>query len=156
MPEFSVVIAVHNRERLVVRALRSCLAQQGADFEVIVVNNGSTDGSAAVESLRSPRVKLVRHGANRGQAAARNTGVNAASGEWVVMLDSYDELLPGALSRMSRTAREKGAEVERLGFMYRRDDGGVSPVPALRDEVLDCAGRSGSSRLPALSNGLSK
>jgi len=141
MPEFSIVITVYNRERLVPRAVQSCLRQEGAAFEVIVVDDGSNDNSAlAVESLGDPRITIVRHDANRGGPAARNSGSAVAKGDWVVMLDSDDELLPGALQSMSRVAREQGDAVERLGFMYRRDDGRVSPLPALRDELLDYVG----------------
>ena len=141
MPEFSIVMPVFNREHFVARALKSCLNDQQADFEIVVVDDGSTDGSTAVvESLRIPRLKLIRHETNRGLAAACNAGVDAATGEWVVLLDSDDELLPGALARMSGMARGPGGEFERMAFMYRRDDGGVSPYPPLRDENLDYIG----------------
>ncbi len=138
MPEFSIVIAVFNREALIARALASCLAQERADFEVIVVDDGSTDKSVAiVRSFRDSRLRLLCHEMNRGAGAAGNTGIAAAAGEWIVQLDSDDELLPGALSRMSEIARAHAASVERMAFMFRRDDGRVSPLPPLRDEILD-------------------
>jgi glycosyltransferase involved in cell wall biosynthesis len=141
VPEFSVVIPVFNRERLVARTLESCLSQQGFDFEIIVVDDGSSDGSASiVESYSNAKLQLIRHQTNRGLGAARNTGVGRARGEWVVLLDSDDELMPGALARMSQIARGAGKDVARLGFAYRRDDGGVSPFPPLRDELLDYEG----------------
>ncbi len=140
MPEFSIVIPVFNRERVLARALNSCLDQQYADFEVVVVDDGSTDASVSVaQSFNRPRVKLVRHQVNRGHGAARNTGVQAASGDWIVSLDSDDELLPQALSRMSEAARRAGDAVGRMGFMFKRDDGRVSPLPPLCDEILDYA-----------------
>src|SRR5205807_559274 len=67
---------------------------------------------------------------------ARRTGVESASGEWIMFLDSDDELLPGALSRI-REEIDRHGNVERVAFMYRRDDGWLSPQPPLRDEVLD-------------------
>lgn len=141
MPEFSIVISTYNRQRLLLRALDSCMAQRGASFEVVVVDDGSNDGSdAAVESLHSPLVTMIRHEVNRGHSAALNTGIDAARGEWIVVLDSDDELLPGALSRMSQAAAGHGASVDRLAFMYRRDDGGISPNPPLQREILDYAG----------------
>jgi glycosyltransferase involved in cell wall biosynthesis len=141
VPEFSIVIPVFDRENLVARAIESCLAQRDADFEVVVVDDGSQDGTASVvESYSCPKLQLIRHHANRGLGAARNTGVSRACGEWVVLLDSDDELIPGALARMSQIARGAGKDVARIGFAYRRDDGGVSPFPPLRDEVLDYEG----------------
>jgi glycosyltransferase involved in cell wall biosynthesis len=138
MPQFSVVTPSFNRTNLLLRALGSCLPQAGAEFEVIVVDDGSTDDPRReVEALDDPRVKLLRHTAGKGPCAARNTGIDAASGEWIVFLDSDDELLPGALARMAEIIRGPGAGADRLAFMYRRDDGGVSPSPPLRDEFLD-------------------
>ncbi|MEP7363126.1 MAG: glycosyltransferase family A protein [Acidobacteriota bacterium] len=135
MPEFSIVIPAYNRERLLARAIQSCLAQHGADFEIVVVDDGSTRPIAClIESLGNPRIKLIRHEDNRGHAAARNSGVSAAQGEWVVMLDSDDELLPGALAYMSSLIAELGSATDRFAFMYRRDDGGVSPSPPMRCE----------------------
>ena len=141
MPKFSIVIPVYNREREIARALSSCLAQDGADFEVVVVDDGSTDSTvAAIEAFSDPRVKLVRQAVNRGHAPARNLGVRSAAEEWVIILDSDDELLPGALGFIDRTIREAADPAERFGFMYRLDDGRLSPLPPLRNESVDYAG----------------
>src|ERR1039458_5800762 len=99
-PYFSIVIPVFNREQEVQRALSSCLVQDFQAFEVVVVDDASTDNSATVvEGLQDQRVRLIRHAKNRGVCPARNTGVQAAAGEWIVFLDSDDELLPGCLKR---------------------------------------------------------
>ena len=88
-----------NREKTIVRAIRSVLEQSVPDLEIVVVDDGSTDGTvAAVESVDDPRVRLIRHEVNGGEAAGRNTGVRAARGRYVAYLDSDDEWLPGKLA----------------------------------------------------------
>jgi glycosyltransferase involved in cell wall biosynthesis len=137
LPQFSIVIPVYTREREIRRAVASCLSQDLADFELIVVDDASVDNSAGVvESFRDPRVRLIRLDVNAGPNRARLAGIDAASADWVVCLDSDDELLPGALSCMSSNLR---SDVERLAFMYERDDGRVSPLPALREGIVDYA-----------------
>lgn len=129
-----------NREAFIPRTLRSCLDQEFGDFEVVVVDDASTDGS--VESVRwfgDPRIRLEHHPSNRGRCPARNTGMTAARGEWFVFLDSDDELLPGALSAIQQRARGAGPGVGSLRFMCV-DERGPSPVPPHRDEVLDYEG----------------
>ena len=141
MIRFSVVIPAFNRERELPRAVASCLTQEYPGFEVIVVDDGSSD--ATVESISGfpdPRLRVIQHGVNRGPGAARNTGVRSATGDWVVLLDSDDELLPGALTTMHRHILRFGDTVERLAFSYEHDDGRISPLPASRDETLDYAG----------------
>ena len=90
MPLFSVIVPLYNKERYVVRALRSALAQRMADIEVIVVDDGSTDsGPARAESIADARVKVFRQ-ENQGVAAARNRGISLASGQWIAFLDADD------------------------------------------------------------------
>ena len=98
-PSISVVIPAYNREATVLTAIRTVLWQTLPPTEVIVVDDGSTDGTAAaVEALGDPRVRLVRQ-ANGGAAAARNTGIREASCEWVAFQDSDDEWLATKLER---------------------------------------------------------
>jgi glycosyltransferase involved in cell wall biosynthesis len=99
-PRVSVIIPVYNRAHLVNRAIESVLNQTYQDFELIVVDDGSTDNTAeVVHSVRDERIKYVRHQSNRGPSAARNTGIRAASGELIGFLDSDDEWLPEKLQR---------------------------------------------------------
>lgn len=138
--KLSVVIPTYNREHEVVRAIRSCVIQCYADFEVIVVDDGSTDRSYEVAvGIGDPRLTVLRHFSNRGNNASRNTGALAASGDWIIILDSDDELLPGAFETVAAIAKTVPEDVHRIGFMYRCDDGGFSPLPKLREELVDYA-----------------
>lgn len=93
----SVIIPLYNKESIIERSLQSVLSQDYDDFEVVVVNDGSTDRSAEiVKDIHDSRVTLIEQ-ENGGPSKARNTGVKHAKGEWVVFLDADDELLPGAL-----------------------------------------------------------
>lgn len=94
----SVVIPLYNKEQIIEKSLRSVLSQDYDDFEVVIVNDGSTDRSAEiVKGIDDPRIRLIEQ-ENGGPSKARNTGVKNANGEWVVFLDADDEFLPGALS----------------------------------------------------------
>lgn len=93
----SVIIPLYNKEPIIERSLQSVLTQDYDDFEVIVVNDGSTDKSAEiVKSINDSRITLIEQ-ENGGPSKARNTGVRNAKGEWIVFLDADDELLPNAL-----------------------------------------------------------
>jgi glycosyltransferase involved in cell wall biosynthesis len=103
MPQFSVVVPTYDRGATIARAVTSVLAQ-AADFELIVVDDGSTDDTVRVlETFDDGRMQY-QHQANRGVSAARNAGAAAARGQWLVFLDADDELLPHALDRFSRAA----------------------------------------------------
>jgi glycosyltransferase involved in cell wall biosynthesis len=98
-PSISVVIPAYNRERTVLTAIRSVLWQTLPPTEVIVVDDGSTDATAAVvEGLGEPAVRLVRQ-PNGGISAARNTGIREARCDWVAFQDSDDEWVPTKLER---------------------------------------------------------
>lgn len=97
----SVVIPLYNKEKTIEQSLRSVLGQEGCEFEVVVVDDGSTDNSVEqVKKINNPNIKLVSQ-PNGGPGAARNTGAKAANGNWLVFLDADDELLPNALHTFS-------------------------------------------------------
>lgn len=99
-PLISVVIPAYNREDTIETAVRSVLRQSFADLEVIVVDDASSDATTLrVEAIDDPRLRLIRHEINQGGAAARNTGIAAARGEWIAFQDSDDEWLPEKLER---------------------------------------------------------
>ena len=112
MPEISVVIPTRNRWRLLdVCGLRSALGQEGVDHEVIVVDDGSTDETAArLSSVDDPRLRILHHEAPAGMAKARNTGIAAARAEWIAFLDDDDLWSPRKLATQLATARATGAD----------------------------------------------
>lgn len=134
---FSIVIPVWNREGEILRALRSCQKQSFSSWEAIVVDDASTDNTCSlVQGLQDERIVLLRHRQNRGVGPARNTGIEAVRGQWVLFLDSDDELLPDALGRIRDYAQECAEDIARLGFLYCRDDGGLSPEPTPQECIL--------------------
>jgi glycosyltransferase involved in cell wall biosynthesis len=114
MPDVSVVIPTHNRRRLLGQAMRSALGQVGVEVEVVVVDDGSSDGTAdAVACLADDRVRLIRHRRPLGVAVARNAGAGAARGAWVALLDDDDLWAPDKLTRQLQAASAAGA-----GWVY--------------------------------------
>jgi glycosyltransferase involved in cell wall biosynthesis len=109
----SVVIPAWNRADRIEGAILSALEQEPKPLEIIVVDDGSTDGTDAGRLVAlDARVRVIRHDANRGAAEARNTGVAAARGDWIAFLDSDDRWLPGKLAR--QLAQVAGAGEHRL------------------------------------------
>jgi len=108
-PRVSVVIPAYRRGDVVGRAVDSALAQTVDDIEVVVVDDGSEDGTeTVVTGYDDPRVRYLAHERNRGVSAARNTGVEAATGEYVAFLDSDDEWLPRKLQRQLAVLGDRG------------------------------------------------
>ena len=105
----SAIIPVFNRAATVGAALRSILDQPSVPLEVVVVDDGSADDLAgALAPFAGAPLRVIRHPANAGAAAARNTGIAAASGEWIALLDSDDVWLPTLLAELVPT-EDRGA-----------------------------------------------
>jgi glycosyltransferase involved in cell wall biosynthesis len=97
-PSVSVIIPAYNRAATIARAINSVLVQTSQDFEIIVVDDASTDQTRQViDSFEDERIRLICHERNLGAAMARNTGMKAAVGKYVAWLDSDDEWLPDKL-----------------------------------------------------------
>jgi glycosyltransferase involved in cell wall biosynthesis len=103
MPKVSVIIPTYNRRNFVAKAIESVLHQSFDDLEVIVVDDGSTDGTCQSLEPYRDRIRYIFR-ENGGASAARNTGIEAAQGEWLAFLDSDDEWTPDYLSKQIRTA----------------------------------------------------
>ncbi len=100
IPLFSIVIPIFNRADIVCETLRSVIAQTISNFEVIIIDDGSSDNpEPAVRSLRDQRIRYIHQG-NAGGGAARNRGIEEARGQYIAFLDSDDMFLPHKLERV--------------------------------------------------------
>ena len=99
MPLVSVIIPTYNRAALVQDAVASVLAQTYRDFELLVVDDGSTDGTLEALAAGGGEIQVLRSPRRQGVSAARNLGITAARGEWLAFLDSDDLWLPEKLAR---------------------------------------------------------
>ena len=136
--QISVVIPLWNKRTEVGAAIASVLAQTVAPLEIVVVDDGSTDGSdAVVEAFTSPLVRLIRQ-PNAGVSAARNRAIREARGEWVALLDADDEWQPEFLEKISLLSLECPACMAfGTGFDIRDERGRLTrgDTPAVRGVV---------------------
>lgn len=106
-PFFSVVVPVYNRARLVTLAIRSVLGQTEQDFEIVVIDDGSTDRlKKAVDAFADDRIRYVRK-PNGGAGSARNLGIDIARGRFIAFLDSDDIFLPHHLAQMRKLVENR-------------------------------------------------
>lgn len=135
-PFFSVVVTTYDRDGIVQDCIDSCLGQRRGDFELIVVDDASTDGTvAALRRYEDPRLEVVVHAANRGISASRRSGVERARGEWVVVVDSDWELLPHTLERLGELIGGLPPGVRVIRSQLRWDDGRVTPSSMPREPI---------------------
>lgn len=98
--EFSVIIPLFNKQNFVKRAVESVIAQNFVDFELIIVNDGSTDESlSVVNNIKDNRIKVINQ-SNSGVSSARNTGIDIAKNDWICFLDADDYWLPNHLDEI--------------------------------------------------------
>ncbi|MEX2016313.1 MAG: glycosyltransferase, partial [Candidatus Hydrogenedentales bacterium] len=130
---FSVIIPTFNRLELLKAALQSIRDQSFSDRELIVVDDGSSDGTAEYVASLGGLVKCVRQD-NAGPASARNAGARLAVGEFLVFLDSDDELLPGALAAYANVIAQLPRPAIIIGAWLETD--GPVLVPPVDDRAL--------------------
>lgn len=158
-PFFSVVVPVYNKAPFLERSIKSILAQTFTDFELILVNDASTDESLAeIQKFSDPRIRLFhRITPGPGGYAARNLGIANSQAEWVAFQDADDEWCLVHLDVLRHlTLRSRGGVVA-TGWMYHRSDGDLSPDPFssfhsnLPEKTLDYAqflNEAAKSRMP--------
>ena len=103
MPMISIIIPVYNTQQYLPRCIDSILSQSFTDFELLLIDDGSTDGSGKICDAYAEKDNRIRvfHKENGGVSSARNLGLNEAQGEWICFVDSDDELLPDGLQIMA-------------------------------------------------------
>ncbi|MBA4303100.1 MAG: hypothetical protein C0424_02630 [Sphingobacteriaceae bacterium] len=125
---FSVVIPLFNKATTIVRSIESVLHQTLAAYEIIVVDNGSTDdGASLVNGIKDARIRLLQQ-VNQGVSAARNAGIAAATGTHIALLDADDAWAPGFLAAMQDLiAAQPEAGWFASGYAFRYEDGDKAP-----------------------------
>jgi len=135
----SIIVPVYNVEKYLPGCLDSLLFRQGADLEVIAINDCSLDGSASVlESYqrKSSLLKVINHQVNQGVSAARNTGVNAASGEYLLFVDADDKLADGAVEQLKKAVMDGDPDIVMFSHRKVSETGEVLSVNRMTDSGL--------------------
>jgi glycosyltransferase involved in cell wall biosynthesis len=118
-PSVSVVIPLHNYEDFIKESINSVLSQTMSDFELIIVNDRSTDNSGEIaHSYLDPRIKVIDFPEHRGCYPARNAGMRVASGKYICVMDADDICLPKRLEKQYKFM-EENLKIGLIGGDYR-------------------------------------
>jgi glycosyltransferase involved in cell wall biosynthesis len=135
VPEVTIVMSTFNRKRLLVEALSTALSQEDVDLEVIVVDNGTNDGTSdLLRGLDDPRLRVVRNDVSLGSTGGRNSGLRLAEGRWVTILDDDDLWAPRKVRSQIDAMEREGRRWAYTGCVFiderRRVLGGRPPLGA--------------------------
>lgn len=166
MIQASVIIPAYNAEAFVAGAIASALAQTEPHIEVIVIDDASTDATAAAVAqlaARDERVRLLPSAVNGGPGAARNRGLDAARGQWIALLDADDGFAPRRLETLLALGERHGVDLVSDNLLLCPEDGSIDAGPMFPAHMLSCAqllspaefvaGNVGSRRAPRVSLG---
>lgn len=138
----SVIIPAYNAAYSIATAIDSVLNQDYTNFELIIINDGSSDGTAKVMEryiTSEKRVRMVSKCQNEGVAAARNTGLEVAVGEYIAFLDADDRVAPTMYSRLISTLEEYSCDMAmcRIAYEYSRDSRNeIEVLPTIKEGIL--------------------
>lgn len=139
--DISVIIPVYNVEQYLNKCLDSVINQDFDSFEIIIVDDGSTDGSLETakeyEDKYRNKIKLITQ-TNKGSGGARNTGIEAAQGKYIMFVDSDDTIKPGTLSYLYQEIQRADADIAFFGIEFVKDDGTVNSAlrPTENERVI--------------------
>ena len=120
---FSIIIPAYNAEAYLQRCLDSIFSQEFEDYEVVVINDGSTDDTAELlvqYAAGHTNLRVITQ-SNQGMATARNRGIDKAKGEYILFVDSDDELMPHALSNLAPQINGEDIIGFRFQYLQRRN-----------------------------------
>jgi glycosyltransferase involved in cell wall biosynthesis len=144
MPAISIVIPLYNCERFVARCFESLLVQSFSDFEIVVVDDGSTDRSGAIAdefATRDPRIRVI-HQANAGVSAARNRAMQETFGDFYVFIDPDDFVVPGYLEALHGAAARWNADIAHIGYIKQPEaesDAAWKALPPVDHDEIETA-----------------
>ena len=111
-PKITVLIACYNAHATIARAIESVLTQTEQNFEIMIVDDGSTDNTTnIVKTYSDPRISLISMATNRGPSSARNAGLEKAKGQWIAILDADDFFEPSRLETVLNHAQTSKADI---------------------------------------------
>lgn len=117
---FSVIIPLYNKEKCIARTINSVLSQSYTNFEIVIVDDGSTDNSAAiVKTITDSRIRLFQK-ENGGVSSARNYGIEKALGKWIFFIDADDILLPSSLEKLYKVFISSESKMDIIAGNYAR------------------------------------
>lgn len=131
-PTVSIIIPIFNAEAYLARCLDSILAQSYSDWECILVEDGSTDGSGRIcdcYAAKDARFKAI-HGSNKGVSTARNKGIQLSGGQWFYFCDADDEVMPNALETLIHECDSSGSDLVFGGYVECDEHGLVIAEPS--------------------------
>jgi glycosyltransferase involved in cell wall biosynthesis len=139
---FSIVIPLYNKARYIERAINSILRQTVQDFEILVVDDVSTDNSIeVVRSITDSRIRLIQQETNRGVSAARNRGIAEAKFEWVAFLDADDEWKSEYLQTIQNLQdKYPGCGAYATAYEFHHENSRKITYPAIRSVPVDWEG----------------
>lgn len=143
-PSLTVIVPVYNAEPYLETCVRSILAQTFGDFELLLVDDGSTDGSASLcdrLAAGDSRLRAI-HKPNGGVSSARNVGLDAARGQWITFVDADDTIAPEMFDRLLDEASKSQAEVVCCGFNKVEFNGKITYFPPVFKSVPDYVGHT--------------
>lgn len=138
MPTVSVIIPLYNKEKAIEKTIRSVLTQSYTDFELIIVDDGSTDGSADIVrklALADERIIYI-YKDNGGVSSARNYGLSKSVGEWIVFIDADDEMLPDNLDTLLKLVIKYKVNVGACNVLLNNEAGIHSIKLRLNKEAI--------------------
>ena len=123
-PEISIVVPLYNAEKYIAECIDSILEQTFEDFELIIVDDKSTDRSLEiVRNYRDPRIKIYQQIKNSGESSSRNFGLTVSSGKYVYFMDDDDFILPKCLETFFAAMEESNADVVYMNSYFETEDG---------------------------------
>ena len=135
-PKISVIVPIYNAIKYLGKALDSLLAISEPSIEIILVDDGSTDGSGELcDSVSDARVRVI-HKENGGVSSARNAGIESARGEWLSFVDADDSVEPGMYSSLLARTEATGAEIAQCAMLCIDEAGGESIVFSPKRELI--------------------
>ncbi|AIQ12810.1 glycosyltransferase family 2 protein [Paenibacillus durus] len=136
MPRASVIMSVYNNAEFILEAIHSILIQTYTDFEFIIIDDGSTDGSAyLISQITDPRVVKIYHSENKGLVASLNEGLSMATGEYIVRMDGDDFSVPDRLA-VQISFMDQNPSIDVCGAAYTTTIGERAKVnPIGHDEI---------------------